>query len=72
MLFKHGLCYIYSEFKYLFCDTQGLLTKRLEEAISSRGVQITKRVSSTLLQKGKRVQLDNRNKSTCVAHPGIG
>ena len=42
MLFKHGLCHIYSEFKYLFCDTQGLLTKRLEEAISSRGAQLPK------------------------------
>ena len=72
MLFKHGLCHICSEFKYPFCDTQGLLTKRLEEAISSRGAQITKRVSSTLLRKGKRVQPDNRKKSTCVAHPGIG
>lgn len=72
MLFKYGLCHIYSEFKYLFCDTQGLLVKVLEEAISSRGAQITKRVSSTVLRKGKRVQLDNRKKSTCVAHPGVG
>lgn len=72
MLFKHGLCYIYSEFKYLFCDTQGLLTKRLEEAISSRGAQITKRVSSTLLQKGKRVQLDNRKNQLVLRIPAIG
>ena len=69
MLFKHGLCHIYSEFKYLFCDTQGLLTKRLEEAISSRGTQITKRVSSTLLQKGKRVQLDNRKNQLVLRIP---
>ena len=27
MLFMYGLCHIYSKFKYLFCNTQGLLAK---------------------------------------------
>ena len=29
MPFKHGLCHFYSEFKYLFCDMQGLLAKNV-------------------------------------------